>query len=462
MADNSLEPCLLVSPSKKMKRARELSSDSCSLVSSTFDDDGLPEDLDTEKEEHGSRAKKSKMDFFTRDLAELIKEKCQQTKMTSASGVDIDIEDSFSSVSSSSSRFGSPDITMKWDDGDDSFIKKISADYQASKNYERGLTTIFRDARFFLMKSCNEENVSVSKAKGVWKTFVANQFRLNEAFDQCRNVILIFSVNGSGKFSGFARLASKSSKEKELVKSDGRDGVNWIFPVGSSQRRMGGVFKLDWISKSELPFTKTNHLFNPWNEGKLVKIGRDGIEIEPHVGASLCKLFPFDPVSELEVALNRKRTKPVKEQEIPKVSSMVAVPRDSTRPFHNKAKDFGKSKRHYDGERRRQPWHSDSRPFRVFNNGDGDRNSLRPSKFSMDHGHPYGNWHYSPNFLDYNHQMMGAPPMPPFRHPPPPPFDCFPAMPSAGPSSSYRYDYDHCWSNVHSRLGLQTRFKIRR
>jgi hypothetical protein len=28
--------------------------------------------------------------------------------------------------------------------------------------------------------------------------------------------------------------------------------------------------------RKELQFTKTQHLYNPWNEGKPVKIGRDG------------------------------------------------------------------------------------------------------------------------------------------------------------------------------------------
>ncbi|CAF4257073.1 unnamed protein product, partial [Rotaria magnacalcarata] len=44
-----------------------------------------------------------------------------------------------------------------------------------------------------------------------------------------------------------------------------------------------------------LPFNQTLHLFNPWNENKPVKIGRDGQEIEPRCGEALCRLFPPDP-----------------------------------------------------------------------------------------------------------------------------------------------------------------------
>lgn len=41
------------------------------------------------------------------------------------------------------------------------------------------------------------------------------------------------------------------------------------------------------------------HLYNPWNDGKPVKIGRDGQEIEPRVAEELCRLFPEDDGIEL-------------------------------------------------------------------------------------------------------------------------------------------------------------------
>ena len=96
--------------------------------------------------------------------------------------------------------------------------KGKSYDYATKLNY------LFRDARFFLVKSNNAENVSLSKAKGVWSTPPANESRFNQAFSEARNVILIFSVKESGKFAGIARMATGSS----------RDGptVNWVLPPG--------------------------------------------------------------------------------------------------------------------------------------------------------------------------------------------------------------------------------------
>jgi hypothetical protein len=91
------------------------------------------------------------------------------------------------------------------------------------------------------MKSNNVDNVDLSKSKGVWSTLPVNEAKINQAFKEARNVILIFSVKESGKFSGFARLASESHRNGPQV--------NWVLPAGLSQRALGGVFSLDWISK---------------------------------------------------------------------------------------------------------------------------------------------------------------------------------------------------------------------
>ena len=109
------------------------------------------------------------------------------------------------------------------------------------KEHESGLHQIFKDARFFLMKSSNFENVEISKEKGVWSTLLGNEIRINHAFRQVRNVILIFSVKESGRFSGFGRLRTGSRK-------DGPE-VDWVPPAGLSRRALGGVFEVDWISK---------------------------------------------------------------------------------------------------------------------------------------------------------------------------------------------------------------------
>ncbi|XP_047739118.1 YTH domain-containing protein 1 [Hyalella azteca] len=170
---------------------------------------------------------------------------------------------------------------------------KKKYDYITKINY------LFREARFFLMKSNNEENIALSKSKGVWSTPPQNETKVNQAVKECRNVILLYSVKESGKFCGFARVAGESRRDLPPV--------SWVLPPGLSARALGGVFTLDWISKKDLPFSKTLHLYNPWNEGKSVKIGRDGQEIEPRVAEELCRLFPKDETVSLTSALLRSK-----------------------------------------------------------------------------------------------------------------------------------------------------------
>lgn len=173
-------------------------------------------------------------------------------------------------------------------------VNKIKTyDYMTKLNY------LFRDTRFFLIKSNNAENITLSKAKGVWSTLPQNEANLNQAYRESRNVLLIFSVKESGKFAGFARLGSESRRDVPPI--------SWVLPPGLSAKVLDGVFKVDWICRKELTFSNTLHLYNPWNEGKPVKIGRDGQEIEPKVAEELCRLFPEDEGIEMTPILRKSK-----------------------------------------------------------------------------------------------------------------------------------------------------------
>lgn len=167
------------------------------------------------------------------------------------------------------------------------------------RDYLSLIKYFFRDAIYFIIKSNNHENVNLSKNKGVWSTPPQNEQKLNLAFNEYRNVILIFSVKESGKFQGFARLSSESKHDQPPIP--------WLLPPGLSAKDLGGVFDLDWVNTNELSFNKTLHLFNPLNDGKPVKIARDGQEIEAKVGEELCRLFPPDETTELVPHLKRMK-----------------------------------------------------------------------------------------------------------------------------------------------------------
>lgn len=176
---------------------------------------------------------------------------------------------------------------------------KSNANNSKSYDYMTKLNYLFRETRFFVIKSNNAENITLSKTKGVWSTLPQNEANLNQAFRESRNVILIFSVKESGKFAGFARMISESRRDVPAV--------SWVLPPGLSAKALGGVIEVDWVCKKELSFTCTAHLYNPWNEGKPVKIGRDGQEIEAKIGAELCRLFPEDETVDLTPILKKSK-----------------------------------------------------------------------------------------------------------------------------------------------------------
>ena len=84
------------------------------------------------------------------------------------------------------------------------FLEKKAKETAGKKKYDylTKINYLFRDARFFLMKSNNADNITISKNKSVWSTPPQNESKLNQAFKEARNVILVFSVKESGRFCG--------------------------------------------------------------------------------------------------------------------------------------------------------------------------------------------------------------------------------------------------------------------
>jgi len=59
-----------------------------------------------------------------------------------------------------------------------------------------------------MIKSWNAENVEVAMRDSLWATQSKNEKLLADAFNECRHVILFFSVNKSMSFQGYVRQAS--------------------------------------------------------------------------------------------------------------------------------------------------------------------------------------------------------------------------------------------------------------
>ncbi|KAK4421049.1 cleavage and polyadenylation specificity factor 30 [Sesamum alatum] len=121
-------------------------------------------------------------------------------------------------------------------------------------------------SRYFVVKSCNRENLELSVQQGVWATQRSNEAKLNEAFESVENVILIFSVNKTRHFQGCAKMTST------IGGSVG--GGNWKHAHGTAH--YGRNFAVKWL-----------------------KISRDCQELEPSIGEQLASLLYLEPDSDL-------------------------------------------------------------------------------------------------------------------------------------------------------------------
>lgn len=110
---------------------------------------------------------------------------------------------------------------------------------------------------------------------------------------------------------------------------------------------IAGVFKVDWVCRKELPFSSTMHLYNPWNEGKPVKIGRDGQEIEPRVAEELCRLFPEDDGVEispiLRLAKESSKKNGIRSRRHPKTRMPIAA-RTSSFGYRGRGASYSRRK----------------------------------------------------------------------------------------------------------------------
>ncbi|KAJ6570861.1 YT521-B-like domain-containing protein [Mycena vulgaris] len=240
--------------------------------------------------------------------------------------------------------------------------------------------------RFFILKSLTRIDLDLSVRRGLWATQKHNEGVLERAFRTAEDVFLIFSVNKSGEFYGYARMVGQvgegdGARVPWAVRSPGsartglppaahetsmlhapraqlliperlvdnsphplptppstppplrdvhsapaqlrrqhkpsaapkysldqhtaakalerRDSIHpsRITSVAEEKEKLreqgervdswGQDFKLQWICTASLPFQRTQHIRNPWNRDREIKVSRDGTELEPSIGEAL-------------------------------------------------------------------------------------------------------------------------------------------------------------------------------
>lgn len=132
--------------------------------------------------------------------------------------------------------------------------------------------------RFYVVKASSQRTVDVSVSTGLWSLGPATDRKVQWALKEGKEVVLVFSVQGSGHFQGYAQLQGLAS--------------SMCCPPNDYAASTGGrCYFIEWKHRCNLPFQSTRHLLNPWNENRKVQVSRDGQEIEPRIGEALCRLW---------------------------------------------------------------------------------------------------------------------------------------------------------------------------
>jgi len=118
------------------------------------------------------------------------------------------------------------------------------------------LWELLTTARFFMIRSNCNENLAISIKHSEWATTYANQKRLEMAYNQVPNIVLIFSANKSNHFQGFGRMSTSVSD---------RISNHWKSNE-SFNRKLGGCFGVEWLRLCDLPYSSTDHLKNSLGE----------------------------------------------------------------------------------------------------------------------------------------------------------------------------------------------------
>jgi hypothetical protein len=138
--------------------------------------------------------------------------------------------------------------------------------------------------KYFVIKATNSFALEFSLKKGLWQFGNQTERRLLKAIKSRYSVILIFSVQGSSHFQGFASYSGRVSPDRySELQSQGQGSGSGI------------QYFIDWIKKGNVPFQATKHLINLYNDRKKVQTSRDGQELDPSLGSHLCKMWDKVP-----------------------------------------------------------------------------------------------------------------------------------------------------------------------
>ncbi|KKO97560.1 hypothetical protein THAR02_10343 [Trichoderma harzianum] len=116
----------------------------------------------------------------------------------------------------------------------------------------------------------------MSQRDGLWITSARNGTIFANAFKHHKNVFLIFSVNKSKAFQGYARMTSPPTTT--IPPPKWMNNISWEASL---------PFRVQWLSTHRTEFWKFGKLRNPLNDGKPIFVGRDGQEFPETCGREM-------------------------------------------------------------------------------------------------------------------------------------------------------------------------------
>ena len=165
----------------------------------------------------------------------------------------------------------------------DSLISKVNTENVNNYllNYMVPMKLKMSVARYFIIKSIDEDNIIKSIKSSIWSSTQKGNTKLNKIYKEVQGkfpIYLFFSVNASGKFLGVARMTSDVDSNKNKT--------DW-----STTDKWKGFFHLHWLIIKDLPNKYLKSLNNSLNEGKCVVSSRDTQEVEKRIGEQIMQIF---------------------------------------------------------------------------------------------------------------------------------------------------------------------------
>ncbi|KAI0702255.1 YT521-B-like domain-containing protein [Cytidiella melzeri] len=139
-------------------------------------------------------------------------------------------------------------------------VKKASGHSNSSESYASTSSSMLQQhfpKRYFILKSLSQFDLDLSVEQGVWATQKHNEGILDQAYRTSKDVYLIFGVNKSGEFYGYARMAGPVLKGHGEPGSDRR--VSWasrssIDPTQARRSTTGGPSSPSATRKPYVPY----------------------------------------------------------------------------------------------------------------------------------------------------------------------------------------------------------------